>query len=328
MSKINYPKKILLGEAFGFAVIILMLWVDEIYDLPHRLLGAEPTAVNTVESLFETAIILVLGLVVLTISATLANRLQRSDTEKSRLFGVISHDLRNPFANLIGNADLLRKNFNTLSDEERRTLSSGIFESADKAHDLLKNLLDWSEIQLHRSIPTATVCDLRELVDECIDHVGLTATRKQIVITNDIPGGTLVNVDETAIRSVLRNLLSNAVKFSKAGGVVEVVGKGRGGKVRVSVADRGIGMSRNELRSLFRMETRLSKPGTSGEVGSGLGLLLSHELIRRCGGKLKVRSDSGKGSTFSFALPKVKGQKPAAKVSTRAEENREVNLQD
>jgi signal transduction histidine kinase len=322
MAKLNCPKKILLAETFGLAVIILFLWIDEIYDLPHRFLGAEATPINTMESLFETAIILPLGLAVMAFTATLAFRLQRADTEKARLFGVISHDLRSPFTNLIGNAELLRKNFNSLSDEERRVLSSGIFEAADKAHDLLNNLLDWSQLQLQRSVPVPTACDLRELVEESVEHVGLQATRKQIVITNDIPAGTLVNVDETAIRSVFRNLLSNAVKFSKPGGVIEIVGKPRGGKVRVSVADRGVGMSKKELKSLFKMDTRLSKPGTAGEVGSGIGLLLSHELIRRGGGRLKVRSEPGKGSTFAFVLPKVKGKKGAVKASKRPEGDR------
>ncbi len=327
MSKLNRPNKILLSEFIGFAVIILFLWIDEIYDLPHSLLGAEPTPINTLESLFETAIVFVLALVVLTITANLARKLQRANTEKARLFEVISHDLRSPFTNLIGNAELLRKNFTTLSDEERRDLSSGIFEAADKAHDLLENLLHWSQLQLEQSSPAPTVCDLRELVDSCIDHVGLAATRKQIVITNAIADGTAVNVDETAIRSVLRNLLSNAVKFSKPGGVIEVVGKVRGGKVRLSVADRGVGMSRKELKGLFQMGTRLSKTGTAGEVGSGLGLLISYELIRRGGGKLKVRSEPGKGSTFSFVLPKVRGQRSAAKASVMSEETEPVDSQ-
>lgn len=319
MSKLNRSKKILLTEVAGFALVIFFLWIDEIYDLPHSLLGADATPINKIESLFETAIILGLALVVMIITATLARRLERANTEKARLFGVISHDLRSPFTNLIGNAELLRENFTTLSDEERRTLSAGVFEAADKAHDLLENLLHWSQVQLEQSGSVPTVCDLRKLVDECVDHVGLAATRKQIVITNRIPEGALVSVDETAIRSVFRNLLSNAVKFSKPGGGIEVVGKVRGGKVRVSVADRGVGMSRKELKRLFHMGTRLSKPGTEGEVGSGLGLLLSYELIRRGGGKLKVRSETGKGSTFSFALPKARGKRPAARASVRPE---------
>ncbi|WP_432821952.1 sensor histidine kinase [Trichloromonas sp.] len=328
MSKLNNPKKILLAEFIGFAIINLFLWADEIYDLPHHLLGAEATPVNSLESLFETIIIILLGLVVMAVTATLARRLQRADTEKARLFGVISHDLRSPFTNLIGNAELLRKNFTTLSDEERRALSSGIFEAADKAHDLLENLLHWSQLQLEKSVPPPQSCDFHALVERCIDHVGLAATLKQVIITNGVPAGSFVSIDETAVRSVVRNLLSNAVKYSRPGGVIEVTAKGRGGKLRVSVADRGVGMSRKELKGLFHMGTRLSKPGTAGEVGSGLGLLLSHELVRRGGGKLKVRSESGKGSTFSFVLPKARGPKPVAKAPVPSEEAPQGDSQD
>lgn len=327
MAKASGSKKILLVEAFGFAIIILFLWLDEILDLPHQFLGAPATPVNRPESYFETAIVGFLAIVVMSITASLSLRLQRANTEKARLFGVISHDLRSPFTNLIGNADLLRTNFNNLSEEDRRTLSAGIFEAADKAHDLLENLLHWSQMQLDASMPPTKPCDLYDLVESGIAHVGLMATRKQIVITNGIPKGTLVQVDESAMRSVLRNLLSNGVKFSKPGGVVEVTTKGRGAKIRVIVADRGVGMSKKELKSLFHIGTRLSKPGTAGETGSGLGLLLVSELVRRDGGKLKVRSDAGKGSTFSFTLRRSRGvpsaKGPAKAEAPPAEENQE-----
>lgn len=318
MSKMSFPKKILLVETIGFAAIILFLWLDEILDLPHKLMGAPATPVNTQESLLETGLVLALALVIIIISTSLAFRLQRADTEKVRLFGVISHDLRSPFTNLIGNADLLRKNFAELSEEDRRTLSAGIFEAADKTHDLLDNLLEWAQMQLEKSAPVLRDCDLRELVADCIDQVGLAATRKQIVITNGVPEDTLVSVDETAIRSVLRNLLSNAVKFSKSGDTIEVAAKGRG-KVRLSVTDRGVGMNRKDRRNLFRMGTRSRKLGTSGEKGSGLGLLLSYELLRRSGGKLKVRSEEGKGSVFSFTLPRVRHDGPARPAVIRTE---------
>jgi signal transduction histidine kinase len=320
MTKVNGPKNILLVEAFGFAVIILFLWLDEILDLPHQFFGAPATSINRVESYFETAIVVLLAVVVMSITASLALRLQRSDTEKARLFGVISHDLRNPFTNLIGNADLLRNNFNELSEEERRTLSSGIFEASDKVRDLLENLLHWSQMQLDSSLPPANPCDLHDLVEAGIAHVGLAATRKHIVITNGIPKGTLVDADEQAIRSVVRNLLSNAVKFSKSGGVVEVTTKGRGSKIRMIVADRGVGMSKKKLKGLFHIGTCLSKMGTAGETGSGLGLLLVDELIRRGGGKLKVRSDVGKGSAFSFTMKRSRGRAPAKREEFRQEE--------
>jgi two-component system, sensor histidine kinase and response regulator len=321
MTKVKGPKNILLVEAFGFAVIILFLWLDEILDLPHKFFGAPVSSINRIECYFETAIVVFLAVVVMSITASLAVRLRRSDTEKARLFGVISDDLRNPFTNLIGNADLLRNNFNDLSEDERKSLSSGIFEASDNVRDLLENLLHWSQIQLDSSLPPASPCDLHELVEAGIAHVGLAATRKHIVITNGIPKETLVDVDEQAIRSVVRNLLSNAVKFSKSGGVVEVTTKGRGSKIRMIVADRGVGMNKKELKGLFHIGTYLSEMGTAGETGSGLGLLLVDELIRRGGSKLKVRSDVGKGSAFSFTLKRSRGAKgPAKREEFRREE--------
>ena len=322
MAKLTCPKKILLVEAIGFALIILFLWLDEVFDLPNKLFGAQATPVNYPESWFETAIVLLFAVVVMFISASLALRLQRADTEKARLFGVIAHDLRSPFTNLIGNAELLRKNFAELSEEDRRALSAGIFDAADKAHDLLENLLCWAEVQLESGNVPFRRQELRTLVETVIEQVGLSATRKQIVIGNNVPEGMMVTVDETAVHSVLRNLLSNAIKFSHPGSSIEVGAKGRAGKVRVSVVDRGVGMSRREVKSLFHMGTRLSKPGTSGEAGSGLGLLLAHELVRRGGGKLKVRSDEGKGTVFHFTLPRAKAAR-SGKVAAVAEAEEE-----
>ncbi len=319
MVKFSCSKKILLIEAFGFGFIVLFLWLDEFFDLPNKLFGVPPTPVNHLECWFVTAIVVLFAFVVMFISTSLALRLQRIDTEKARLFGVIAHDLRSPFTNLIGNAELLRKNFNELSEEDRRSLSAGIFEAADKAHDLLENLLCWAEVQLESGNIPLRRWDLRSLVESVIDQIGLTATRKQIVISNNVPEGVMVLADETAVNSVLRNLLSNAVKFSHPGSSIEVGAKGRGGKVRVSVTDRGIGMSRHEVKSLFHMGTRLSKPGTSGEAGSGLGLLLAHELVRRGGGKLKVRSDEGKGTVFHFTLLRAKAARAGKAAETEEE---------
>ncbi|MEJ2200811.1 MAG: HAMP domain-containing sensor histidine kinase [Desulfuromonadaceae bacterium] len=313
MVKSNRLKNLILGEAIGFAVLVLFLWFNEVLDLPHRFFGAPASPVNRMEAYFETALVVLLAVTVLSVTLVLASRLQRANTEKNRVFGVISRDLRGPFADLISNADQLRNNFNALSEEERRSLSAGIFSSADRVQDLMENLLLWSQIQLDTSRPAVKSCDLHGLVGAGIAQVGLSATLKQIVISNAVPGGTLVDVDVSFMRSILRNLLSNAVKFSKPGGVVEVAVRGRGHKIRVQVVDRGVGMSKKELRELFQFGSRLCKEGTAGETGSGLGLLLVNELVRRSGGKLKVRSDVDKGSTFSFTLNRSRKSQPPAK---------------
>jgi len=109
--------------------------------------------------------------------------------------------------------------------------------------------------------------------------------------------------DLQMIDTVLRNLLTNAIKFTPKGGTVTIKLEKDKAFANVSVIDSGIGMSEAEIRKLFQADNLVIKAGTSGETGSGLGLLLCKEFVERCGGKLSVHSKLHKGSTFSFTLP-------------------------
>ncbi len=322
MSKSVVPRKILIVEAVGFALVILFLWLNEFLDLPHKFLKARSTPVNTIESMFETAIVLVLAIVVVLITNRMIRRLHGANAEKARLFDVIAHDLRAPFTSLIGNTELLRKNYAELSDEERRSLSSGIFQAADKSQGLLENLLLWAQVKVDSTPPSPEGVDLYEMIDACLSQQRKLFGAKNISLINSAPRQTYVLAEPDAVRSVLRNLVSNAVKYSRPGGTVEVQAKPRGGKVRVSVVDSGVGMTKSDLKQVFQMATRLSTAGTAGETGSGLGLILARELVQRNGGKIRIRSEVDKGTTIAFTLPKtrIKGKaaKPKAKPASAA----------
>ena len=107
------------------------------------------------------------------------------------------------------------------------------------------------------------------------------------------------------IRTILRNLISNAIKFTHRNGRVKVKVITENQHINISVADTGIGMTDDIIAKIFRIDSDLSTPGTDNERGTGLGLglLLCKEFVERHGGKIWVESVSGKGSTFTFALP-------------------------
>ncbi len=318
MSKPVVPRKILIVEAVGFAIVILMIWLNEFFDLPHKVLKAPATPINTIESLFETAIVLVLAIAVVLITNRMIRRLHDANAEKARLFDVIAHDLRAPFTSLIGNTELLRKNFSELSEEERRSLSSGIFQAADKSQGLLENLLLWAQLKVDTTPPAPEGLDLYELVESCLSQQRKLVGAKNISLINSAPRQTYVLAESDAVRSVLRNLVSNAVKYSRPGATVEVQAKARGGKVRVSVLDSGVGMTKGDMKKVFQMATRLSKAGTAGETGSGLGLILVRELVQRSGGKVRLRSEVDKGTNVTFTLPKTRIKGQAAKAKAKA----------
>jgi signal transduction histidine kinase len=105
------------------------------------------------------------------------------------------------------------------------------------------------------------------------------------------------------LQTVFRNLISNAVKFTPKGGQIRIAAKEVNGYIEILVSDTGVGIAENKLKTLFNIDKRRTSPGTAGEKGTGLGLVLCKEFIERQGGNLWLESQPGKGSTFIFTLP-------------------------
>jgi signal transduction histidine kinase len=123
-----------------------------------------------------------------------------------------------------------------------------------------------------------------------------------VVINNHIPPKTLVHADKNMVNTILRNLISNAIKFSRPDGGIEVSAKHTADCVEVSVRDTGVGMSRESLGKLFRIDTYHSTSGTMGETGTGLGLIICKEFVEKNNGRIKATSQEGSGTTLSFTL--------------------------
>jgi len=237
------------------------------------------------------------------VSGRSATALARATAERDKLFSIIAHDLRSPFTVLLGNTQLIEEQVESLSAEELGVLASGIHKSATAMFRLLQDLLVWAQIQLgtieHR--PQRLV--LQEVLAPVIELLGDNASRKNITIHTAIDDGTAVCADPGMLSSVLHNLLANAIKFTPAGGRIDVTASNGVTATEVTVADTGVGMAPEAMQKLFRLGSTTSTPGTAGETGTGLGLILCHDLVCKNGGRLSVRSEAGKGSAFNFSLP-------------------------
>lgn len=228
-------------------------------------------------------------------------QIARLNQMKDQLLTAVSHDIRDPLSiqvNLVELLDTTKKTFHQPEIEIIHTLS----EQVRHTYAMVDNLLEWFRGQKEGLILHPESLSVPEVVEEAGRLLALNMLDKQLILRVDVDDTIQVNADRAALILVVRNLLSNAVKFSNPGGVIVVSAKSSGGKAEISVQDNGIGMSEEQLRQLFD-ETRFdSTPGTSGERGTGLGLLVSRQFLRMSGGRLDVHSEPGRGSKFTIVL--------------------------
>lgn len=230
--------------------------------------------------------------------------LRESNIAKDKFLSIIAHDLKNPFNALNGMLELLINRYSEYPDEEKKRILSVLKSSTDHTIDLLENLLTWARSQ-KGILPFEPVkFDLNQVIEDNVGLLKLAAASKQIEINYSTSNSIMVFADRDMVSAVVRNLLSNAIKFTYAGGRVTIISEKDGeGKGRVTVTDNGHGMSEKTMSHLFKIDEMRVMRGTEGEKGTGLGLILSRDFIQRNGGNLNVKSEMGKGSSFSFTIP-------------------------
>jgi signal transduction histidine kinase len=175
--------------------------------------------------------------------------------------------------------------------------------SAIQTLRLLENLLEWANSQRGNLSFTPVPINLSEIVKDEFIMVDEMATGKNIELKSFIPETLTFVADKNMIRTILRNLITNAVKFTHKNGQVQVNAINYNDNIEISVSDNGIGMSKETIAKLFRIDANLSTRGTENEKGTGLGLFLCKEFVEKHNGNIWVESEEGKGSTFKFRLP-------------------------
>jgi signal transduction histidine kinase len=228
--------------------------------------------------------------------------LQSVNSLKDKLLAVIGHDLRTPVANMSNIIEMFNDGY--LDANEVSDLMKEISPVIKGAELTLSNLTEWAGSQIKGRTVNSTNVDIFllgvEMEQTFIHHLQL----KGIEFINLAYAGQSVLADENHIKVILRNLVSNAIKFTDKGNIT-IATQIENSSIIVSVTDTGKGMNNNEMEDLFSFSTHFSHSGTSGESGTGIGLLLCKELVELNGGKLAVRSWVGKGSCFYFNLPLV-----------------------
>ena len=228
------------------------------------------------------------------------------NAEKDKLFSIIAHDLKNPFNAIIGFSNLLSEKIQEKDYEGIEEFAGIIQESSQRAMALLMNLLEWSRSQTGRIVFSPNVCDINALIHEVTELLKGAAKQKSISILAKTTENLTAFADKAMISTILRNLVSNAIKYTHQGGEIVISCELTQNHLLVSVGDSGVGIDKDFLQKLFRIDENLSTPGTEDEKGTGLGLILCKEFVEKHGGKIWVESEVGKGSTFFISIPQRK----------------------
>jgi two-component system, sensor histidine kinase and response regulator len=219
---------------------------------------------------------------------------------KNKLFSLIAHDIRVPIyglRNLVQQAEKKR-----MSVEEFQDLVPHIVSDLDKTVELMDNLLIWSRSQINNSVTNPQTLDLYKLTQETFSLLERNATNKKIKLENKVVHPSFAYGDKDMIQTVLRNLVNNAIKFTNPGGYVAVRTEPSYRFINVIVEDNGQGISAERQPDIFN-HNYYTSPGTSQEMGSGLGLVICKELVEKNKGEIFFESTAGQGTSFTFSLP-------------------------
>jgi two-component system phosphate regulon sensor histidine kinase PhoR len=231
----------------------------------------------------------------------------------------VSHELRTPLAAIYGAAMTLRRSDIELEEPHRETLLSVISNEADRLARTVNDILWASRLDTDTLRVAIESCDpiamTRDVIDAQRTHLP-EGIEVRVVAEADLPD---VAADPDKVRQVLVNLVDNAVKYSPDGGRVEVRVSPTGAHVRFSVTDEGLGVPYAEQRRIFEKFYRVDPNMTRGISGTGLGLYICRELVRRMNGRISVESEPAKGSTFTFELPIAGTEDVAAHIAANSD---------
>jgi two-component system, sensor histidine kinase and response regulator len=231
------------------------------------------------------------------------SRLIEIVSTNGKFLSIIAHDLRSPFSSILGILELLKLSLKDFNKDEVAEYIDIVYNSANNTLILLDNLLVWAVSQNKEKNFNPIKINLYDLLREEIESLKTLARQKQIALSHSVEPGLNVTADLQMVKTILRNLINNAIKYTNINGEITINASELKQFVEVTVKDNGIGISAENQKKLFQIDTFHSTPGTHDEKGTGLGLLLCKEFVELHGGNIRIESEAGKGSRFAFTLP-------------------------
>lgn len=228
----------------------------------------------------------------------------QSNRVKDKFFSIIAHDLKSPLNTFVSLISLMEENYEDFSEEERKDFLQSMCEHSKQLNKLLNNLLQWSMQQRGDMKVRPEELFLEPVIHENLKLYDQEIHRKKLRIQLDMDPGLKTLGDPSMIQTIFRNLISNAVKFTPNRGVIEIRGRFDAERVLVEIEDTGVGIRKEQIPNLFRLDHITSTKGTNYEEGTGLGLILCREFVKYHKGDIEVESQLDEGTKIRITLPK------------------------
>lgn len=234
-------------------------------------------------------------------------RLEELNRTKDKFLSIVAHDLKNPLYSLMGFAEIMRSRSYQLTLDEITEYSDLIYQSARNTHQLLQNLLVWSQSQTGKLKFHPSPTEIVQVIENTIEFTNPIAKQKNISISKEYLETPVLNIDPNMLTTALRNILSNAVKFTAIDGNINIKLYQTEDSYCIDIRDDGVGMTDEDISKLFKIEVDHRSIGKNlgDSKGTGLGLILAKEFMTQHHGFIRVQSVPDEGSTFTLCLPKA-----------------------
>ncbi len=229
--------------------------------------------------------------------------LEDLQTHKENVLAILSHDLRSPLTTIIGIANFLKSNLDTIEPQEVKEFVEMIHTSSSNELAILDNLLEWARIKYASDLFSPKKLKLSEYIDRVFKTLKETASRNTIHLYNETEENAFVFADDKMLISIIQNIVSNAIKHTEKEGTVSISAETLNENMIIQVKDTGVGMSKEMQEKLFSPQMKTLSKARKDKKGAGIGLLLVKGFVEKNGGKVWVESIEGEGSSFYFTLP-------------------------
>ena len=251
-----------------------------------------------------SATVALLLLVLLGVVLVVLRQRKRRNALKDHLLFVVAHDIKTPVQTQSQLLEMTHEHIDEMTMPEMKENLQALKVSADDLNEKLQNIIYWVKCEMGNAENPPKRFVLHDLADEVVGEMTSHIQMKSLTVVNAIPAEWTCLDDDNIVRMVLQNLLSNAVKFSWPNGEIKISANETSEGYWVAVSDKGMGIPKDKLQRLFN-DVVTNSDGTIGEMGTGIGLFVTKQLMERHGGKVKLESEEGRGTTVSFTVKKA-----------------------